>query len=609
MGTDAMFNGLRDTFSEYTPEQRSELAKRAALALLGLVIGLFIGWVVWPVERDAGTIESLRPDLKAQYLSAVADAYVASGGQNVESTLARLSGLSDPDIAIAEAIGYFQERDNADSAVHQINLRTLATAVQADESVVRSLQESSEDGAPLGLEEPEIGWLNWLLVALTAVLLTAGGLWIAMQLLRQRGQQPLPAGDSLVVDARHDATVQVDDADRDAHFDLYNSQDEAQRIAAWEAMIGPATPISADDLDDETVESQTFSIPEGQRDAAPSDVELDIDIEEEDEEEEDEEDGWEEEDFDQSVSAYPRSTPADSVGAEEEQAEDAGAPDRETGPKARQKAGEAAEPTDEEKTPSKDANRGEERARSGDAMVLTPAADRTTPASPPEQPAQTPDQAEMAEAKSFQSPAPPLPGPAMPRTQPGLLGQAASKKPTKTTKKTDEGGLVGTMQGMIGSIWPKESSESRQAAVGEFTARYHYSISDYDESFVITGANADERLGACGMGTQKDLDPRAASRDRVQVLDVWFYDRADFRTHNQLLVSPAVDWATLDGKVENSGTVTGDPLVAEPGVTFKLQGKDLVLECQVEAVEYLEQKDDYAPFGYVSVVMTVRRKR
>ncbi|MCB0088009.1 MAG: hypothetical protein KDE54_08855, partial [Caldilineaceae bacterium] len=48
-------------------------------ALIGLAIGLFLGWQVWPVQWEGARPADLDADAKAQYMAAVADAYVASG--------------------------------------------------------------------------------------------------------------------------------------------------------------------------------------------------------------------------------------------------------------------------------------------------------------------------------------------------------------------------------------------------------------------------------------------------------------------------------------------------------------------------------------------------
>ena len=179
----------------------------------------------------------------------------------------------------------------------------------------------------------------------------------------------------------------------------------------------------------------------------------------------------------------------------------------------------------------------------------------------------------------------------------------------RQTGDQEEAGLFGTFHGMLNSIRGKDAN-AHQGVIATFTAHYHRGISDYDESFIITTpGNENELLGACGMGINKELDPKAANSDEVRVLDIWFYSRDDMRSYNQILVSRSADVEALAGKAQSSGTVTGEPLVAEPGLTFKLQGKDFFLNCRVEQVTYLDEGGDHAPFHSVTVTMTVHPKR
>jgi hypothetical protein len=513
------------------------------------------------VERSNATLDDLRPDLRAHYLAALADSYVAAGGQNPEITLARVGQMEDPTVALADAIRFYQANPSAASAVSEINLRTLAAALGEEEAVIQSLQEEGavEPGQGIRIDEPGMGWLTWLTVTFTALLLLVGGLWIAYQLLRRRYEETEGSTDSSQFSA---------DEQGDTYVDSAHQASEADRIAKWRAMMGegdlpdadepPPThvrvtvlppPLAQSDPDSPVVFETEVRVDAGEpafHDSLSDEDDLDEDEWVEDEEESDE-DVEDEEDrsaeVNPRVAEYPTST------------EETKVPHRDLPPPA---------------TPSIDAQQPEQKARPAEAS------------SPP-----------------------PLPGPATMESLRRKPNPPAVNKPTRPP--AENAGNRSNLQDKLSTLWRKDSAERQDDVVDRFTATYQYGIADYDESFIITANN--ELMGACGMGIDKELDPKAASSDKVQVLDVWFYDRTHLHTYNQLIVSRSVNWDKLTGKANNSGTVTGDPLVAAPGVTFKLVGKDLILDCRIESVEYMEEDDNHAPFRSVVVLMTVRKKK
>jgi hypothetical protein len=98
----------------------------AILVILGLtagaVVGLLLGWVVWPVKYVDTAIADLAPEYKEEYILLVASAYVTDG--DLEKAQARLVRLEVPNInqLISSMIDdYISEgRDETD-------IRTLAT--------------------------------------------------------------------------------------------------------------------------------------------------------------------------------------------------------------------------------------------------------------------------------------------------------------------------------------------------------------------------------------------------------------------------------------------------------------------------------------------------
>ncbi len=71
------------------------------LALLGLglgvALGLYIGWIEWPVEYFDTEISDLKDVYQADYVLMVSDAYAVTG--DLDAARERLSRLGVPDVA------------------------------------------------------------------------------------------------------------------------------------------------------------------------------------------------------------------------------------------------------------------------------------------------------------------------------------------------------------------------------------------------------------------------------------------------------------------------------------------------------------------------------
>ncbi len=147
--------------------------------LMGLLLGLGIGWFVWPVEWTGIGIDDLSLETQTHFVSAIADAYVASGGQDPSTALARMQVFENPQAAVAQAIAYYQRSKDPNQTIRIVNLRSLAYALGPEED---------PDGAP------EISWLDWTLGILAALLLIVGGVLLGRRLLaRSQTGQPVAA--------------------------------------------------------------------------------------------------------------------------------------------------------------------------------------------------------------------------------------------------------------------------------------------------------------------------------------------------------------------------------------------------------------------------------
>ncbi len=145
--------------------------------------------------------------------------------------------------------------------------------------------------------------------------------------------------------------------------------------------------------------------------------------------------------------------------------------------------------------------------------------------------------------------------------------------------------------------------ESRQL-VGQFEANYAFGIQTYDESFTVNAADG-ELLGACGMGINESVDRAAADSDQVRLLDIWLYDRSAVRSVSQPLISPGFDESGLDDFAEGDGSDSSHPLEVGPGLTCTLRSDRIILDCTVKSASFLDGEQAPMPFRSVSVSFAV----
>ena len=208
-----------DQLSE-TRVSRNGLIALGAGVLLGLVLGLLIGWVWWPVEWDGPAPAAALPSLDAgqtaslaiPYVSSVADAYVAVLTEDAAALAqSRLAALgSDATSTIDAAIAFYSNQPdgrlrvaNLQQLAGGLNLPiTAAAAIQppalsapaaADESA--GAETADEAAAGTGAvtsaapdDNPWLQRLGGLFVSLIAVALGIGGIY---WLTRKRGPNPL----------------------------------------------------------------------------------------------------------------------------------------------------------------------------------------------------------------------------------------------------------------------------------------------------------------------------------------------------------------------------------------------------------------------------------
>lgn len=184
--------------------------------VLGLIVGLLIGWVWWPVEWSGASLADLLPEQRYAYISAIADGYAMYSSPDAAMTAQRrLAGLGERfPTEVVNAIDYYG-MDPTANAPQILNLAQLAEAlgIPVDASmlpvlstpateIVGTAQDATVDNsaavsapadgstevtATPAEDSSGIGWLQWLLVSATALLLFLGGAF-----LLRRTQSPAP---------------------------------------------------------------------------------------------------------------------------------------------------------------------------------------------------------------------------------------------------------------------------------------------------------------------------------------------------------------------------------------------------------------------------------
>lgn len=276
--------------------RRSPWVSLLAGLLFGLLLGLLIGWVLWPVSWTNAAPGDLSADARADYLSAVADAYVS--GRNLparELARQRLRYFGDETAqagAIAAARLWYGENQPDEWRVRTSNLNELASALglatlmdpatpaadEADQGGVPGEGAASVSATPAGGGAPDItavpdrgepvgsepGWLAWFLVTLTALVLIAGGLYMLRRLYETGRASP---GELAGTESASGAWTGEDDSGALDSGSLYAGVErelEARVQESKERQVGESgagVTFADDDVDEYGFEDEADDIP------------------------------------------------------------------------------------------------------------------------------------------------------------------------------------------------------------------------------------------------------------------------------------------------------------------------------------------------------------
>ncbi len=527
--------------------------------LAGLLLGLLIGWVLWPVEWTNATLEDLRPDLRAHYVAAVADAYAAS--RDLPTALTRLGNLADPQGAIQEAIRYYETTNPPGSNIRLVNLRMLATALA-------QAPPPESQVAPPPLATAGTGataWWRWLLAILVVFLLGLGGTWLLRGPRSRVGDTspPQPAPGRPLREAVLSPGIPVPDTGSGAEPAPWRQEEGAESRSGR----GPHTSQTGD-----------AGATEGPR----PDLETAQPAEPE----------WRPpEDLPPSQRARPpRGTFV--YDPEEIQQEPRFAPEEPT-------PGAQEDPSLEEGAPAHPSP-----------------AEMEAPSSPSQSPGDPEDPAGLLRIRPRRSATPDHPaGPPEPDMDEPTRPQESLDVPAPSPEETREStrlplvtAVVQRVQEMAESL--QEPRDPGERLLLEEVVEYRYGHRDLEISRPLED---DERLmGYYGVGTP-ELEPLDASLRKIHMVHVWLWDaESDERVHVPL-VSPGLDPGQMTLLDRGRDAIASDsreasPVEAAPDARFEVSTQHLRLEGRVEDVAFLAQEPG-AGFQMLRVQLRVWYRR
>jgi hypothetical protein len=175
-----------DTFLQFL-EQRKTYVALVGGAVLGLLLGLLIGWGLWPVEWINSTPGNLRSDFRDDYLLWVGEQFAATG--DAEWARSKLGAEYWKEGQLSETLDALAIERGGETGAH---LRDLKDAVEA-------VPEAPLPTESAVTEEPEAAVSLWerarplLMVCAVALLVLAVVGCALFVVTRLRGRQPAAA--------------------------------------------------------------------------------------------------------------------------------------------------------------------------------------------------------------------------------------------------------------------------------------------------------------------------------------------------------------------------------------------------------------------------------
>lgn len=245
-------------------------------AVAGLVLGLLIGWVWWPVDWQGGAPNTLSQAAQIDYVSTVADAYAAYGTpEALALAQQRLAAFGDELPALFDAaLTTYSEQPAGGQQV--ANLAALASALGV---MVTALPTTAPPTADVGaltaataapVEATNAGGWNWFGILLGLIALAIGGYfgWVLFKRLRTP-PSPAPAIGPLTQGASPPPITPYGGAapERNAPPPAYAA---AQAAATKVSPVQPPATAAAPPFEPEDVTYPSTTPPRSSQSFAPS---------------------------------------------------------------------------------------------------------------------------------------------------------------------------------------------------------------------------------------------------------------------------------------------------------------------------------------------------
>ena len=129
--------------------RRTLIIGSATGLLLGLLLGLFIGWFVWPVHWTNAWPSDMADEARADYIAAVTDAYAAAPSQEAAQLAADRLRWFEPDVGLelAAAQRYLTDNGPNQGDPNVVNIDQLIEALQLLPGADRPQLPSDEETA------------------------------------------------------------------------------------------------------------------------------------------------------------------------------------------------------------------------------------------------------------------------------------------------------------------------------------------------------------------------------------------------------------------------------------------------------------------------------
>ena len=568
--------------------QRFRLQGRSLLigAVLGLLLGLLIGWVISPVQWEEAQLIDLSEEAQANYLAAVADAYVSR--QDETAALVARQRLFDlnENLAqeIAEAQQFFANSDIIDNGVRVQNLQELAQSLGVDNEVLainRDLVASDPDQAQVATEanaaaaadaETRGFWAtlwSWLQTFLWLLFFAAliYGIFRAVQALRDRR------------DHEGDGDEQ-DDEQSDSEFDnRYREQY---------------------DSDNQARDDDSGWVDSGGEDGGWAGS------------------AWEDEGWEDGEQSKPAQNP---LAFQPERGSDS------RSGRSVQMQGEERGPNQYDDSDSVDDNAEDDEGYANDYSDhdSDDGGDRYTNGRQQEE--RTERARGAFQAESTDVPRPPVrivgysddgdanPGDTASRPPAHIIQPDDSSPPIRIQPVDEPASPAAASAPAARSPSARTARASTAAPVlDEQRVRYQFGQPDFEETFSLKGNGeaSGSYIGHYGVAPRDEFGIVPEDPDRISVLDVWLHDHSEpdgSHGQSQLLISRTMAELGLSQFFEREEMERYRPLVAEQGARFTLETQSLLLEGEVERAAYLTREGEVEGiFREVVIKLTARQK-